>query len=228
MKVALAAFAAAFALAGCGGSGGEEGEATLWVTRDRGARLLIEAKVDAGQTAMRALQSTADVETRYGGRFVQSIEGIGGSVTDRRDWFYYVNGLEMNRSAVEYRLHPGDILWWDYRSWAGRLRVPVVVGAFPEPFLHGFDGERRAAWVQARTRPLLRTARVLARIVRGRASLRPAPAGAIVIAVWPDPVPFRASGTSPDEPVRFEISGRDALRLARNPQLARFRYEGLP
>ena len=43
-------------LAGCGGSTGEgEGTAQLWVTRDRGATLLLEAEVRAGQTVMRAL-----------------------------------------------------------------------------------------------------------------------------------------------------------------------------
>ena len=34
----------AAALAGCGGSG-DDGEATLWVTRDRGAEVLVTATV---------------------------------------------------------------------------------------------------------------------------------------------------------------------------------------
>ena len=39
-------------------------------------------------------------------------------------------------------LHPGDVLWWDYRRWSGAaMSVPVVVGAYPEPFLHGFPGK---------------------------------------------------------------------------------------
>ncbi len=82
IRSALAALAALVLLAGCGsfGAGGEEGTATLWVTRDRGAEVLLDARVDAGQTLMRALASKAEVETRYGGRFVQSIDGLAGSL----------------------------------------------------------------------------------------------------------------------------------------------------
>ena len=85
----------------------------------------------------------ADVETRYGGRFVQSIEGIEGDVGARADWFYFINGFEGDRSAAEYRLRDGDVDWWDFRSWRAQMRQPVVVGAFPEPFLHGYGGKTR-------------------------------------------------------------------------------------
>ena len=139
--------AAAVAFAGCGGTGGD-GEATLWVTRDRGGQVLVDARVDAGQTLLRALRSRADVETRYGGRFVQAIEGVKGSLGSQRDWFWFVNGVEGDRSAAAYRLRDGDVAWWDYRSWADSERVPVVVGAFPEPFLHGYDGHVRPAAVR--------------------------------------------------------------------------------
>jgi hypothetical protein len=137
------------AVAGCGGAGpGGDGEATLWVTRDRGEEVLLEARVDAGQTLLRALRSEADVETRYGGRFVQSIEGVEGSLAGQRDWFWFVNGIEGDRSAVEYRLRAGDVAWWDFRSWAEEDRRAVVVGAFPEPFLHGWDGDVRPVAVR--------------------------------------------------------------------------------
>ena len=136
------------ALAGCGGSG-DDGEATLWVTRDRGAEVLVTTSVPTGVTAMQALRSEADVDTSYGGRFVQSIEGVAGDADAKRDWFYFVNGVEADRGAAEYRLRPGDVLWWDYRSWAGDdMREPVVVGAFPEPFLHGYDGRLSRAVVR--------------------------------------------------------------------------------
>src|SRR5262245_48738114 len=116
--------AAALAVAGCGGGG--DGEATLWVTRDQGREVLVDAHVHAGQTLLRALRSRADVETRYGGRFVQAIEGVEGSLDSQRDWFWFVNGVEGDRSAAEYRLHDGDVAWWDFRSWADAERVPVV------------------------------------------------------------------------------------------------------
>ena len=104
-------------LAGCGSAGGEEGTATLWVTRDRGAELLLAAEVPAGQTLMRALASKLDIETRYGGRYLQSVEGVAGSLERQRDWFWFVNGYEGDRSAAEYRLRDGDVAWWDFRAW---------------------------------------------------------------------------------------------------------------
>jgi hypothetical protein len=131
--------------AGCGA--GTKGTASVWVTRDRGAHVLLVKKVPAGETAMQALDRVADIKTRYGGRFVQSIDGIAGSLSGGRDWFYFVNGYEADRSAAEYVLHPGDVEWWDYRSWKNSSEPKVVVGAFPEPFLHGYSGKRRAAIV---------------------------------------------------------------------------------
>jgi hypothetical protein len=139
--------AAALALAGCGGEAGG-GEATLWVTQDRGATSLVDTKVDAGQTVLRALRSAANVETRYGGRFVQAIDGVEGNAGAQRDWFFFVNGIEADRSAAEVRVRPGDVVWWDFRGWAGSPRTPVVVGAFPEPFVHGWNGEVRPVAVR--------------------------------------------------------------------------------
>ena len=135
-------------LAGCGGAGGEDGTATLWVTRDRGAELLVDVKVDAGQSLLRALAAEADVETRYGGRFVQSVNGIEGSLGEQRDWFWFVNGYEGDRGAAAYTLRDGDVAWLDYRAWAREGEARVVVGAFPEPFLHGYSGKTRAAVVR--------------------------------------------------------------------------------
>jgi Domain of unknown function (DUF4430) len=127
----------AFAVTGCGGER-EHGTATLWVTKDRGAQLVYAGPVPAGLTAMQALDRKLDITTRYGGRFVQSIGGVDGSLTSRRDWFYFVDGVEGDRSAAEVRLKVGDVEWWDYRSWRGAaMSVPLVVGSYPHPFLRG-------------------------------------------------------------------------------------------
>jgi hypothetical protein len=144
---AVAVVLAVAALTGCsaGAGAGDGGRATVWVTRDRGAHVLLVRSVPAGLTAMQGLERVARVKTRYGGRFVQAIDGIEGSLSRQHDWLYFVNGYEADRGAAEYRLHDGDVEWWDYRSWKNALHVPVVVGAFPEPFLHGFDGKRRPA-----------------------------------------------------------------------------------
>jgi hypothetical protein len=206
------------------------GTASLWVTRDRGEHVLLVRTVPAGLTAMQALDREADVETRYGGRFVQSIEGLEGDLGDRRDWFYFVNGVEGDRSAAEYRLRDGDVEWWDYRSWRGRMREPVVVGAFPEPFLHGYGGKTRP--VAVRYAPgLRRGARAIGRLLQA-SSIRPrsvpAPRDAHVFLIEKGNVRFTASLRDESEgagsPVRFVFAG-DALGLARNPARFRFRYE---
>ena len=222
MRLAALLVAAAVA-AGCG-AGETKGTASVWVTRDRGTRLLLVRRVAAGLTAMQALKRVARVETRYGGRFVQAVNGIEGSLSAGRDWFYFVNGIEADRSAAEYRLQPGDVEWWDYRSWRGSRDVRAVVGAFPEPFLHGYGGRRRPATVSCLARRLAATCARLAEIVQAG---RHATSESNVLAVTDEAVPFSASLTG-DHRVRFVIGSRDARRLARNPRLARFRYQGLP
>jgi len=211
---ALAALAALVLLAGCGGAGEEEGKATLWVTRDRGAEVLLDAKVDAGQTLMRALNSKVELETRYGGRFVQAIDGLSGSLEDQRDWFWFVNGYEGNRSASSYRLHDGDVAWLDYRGWEREGEARVVVGAFPEPFLHGYDGKTRPAAVRFEGSPE-RAAQLGRRI--GADSIEPlgtpAPANANVLELrdGPDGATAELLGQSAGDPIRLVLSGDPVL-----------------
>ena len=64
---------------------------------------------------MRLLQRGFEVETRYGGAFVQEIDGVGGGRRGGRpvDWFFYVNGIEAETRR---------------RGAAARARRPRVVG----------------------------------------------------------------------------------------------------
>jgi hypothetical protein len=222
--------AAACLLAGCGEEAAGEGTARLWVTRDRGSEVVLTTTVPAGISAMEALRRKAEIETRHGGRFVQSIEGIAGDISKRQDWFWFVNGYEGDRSAAEYRLHDGDVLWWDHRSWEQQMRQPVVVGAFPEPFLHGWGGKRRPAIVVYHDERLEKTARRLARMVDGSAAgghpLHPTGANVITL-VRGDRFIARLTG-SPGDRVVFEVGENAAARLADDPAIARYRYEGLP
>ena len=143
-----ALLACAIALAGCGLGEGEErsGRAELRITRDFGHQRIGSAGLDPvreDQTVMRLLRSEFDVDTRFGGRFVQAIEGLAGrGATGRRDWFFFVNGIESDVGAAEYELSPGDVVQWDYRSWRAAMRVPATVGAFPQPFRDGLKGKR--------------------------------------------------------------------------------------
>jgi hypothetical protein len=215
--------AAACLLAGCGEEAAGEGKAQLWITRDRGAEVVTSTTVPAGISALEALRRKAEVETRYGGRFVQSINGIEGDLAQQHDWFWFVNGYEGDRSAADYQLHDGDVLWWDHRGWAGEMRQPVVVGAFPEPFLHGWDGKRRPAVVRG---PAGETAERLAELVGGKLNREREGANSLVLVAGSG---FRARVEgAPGDPVVFELGMQDAERLARDPSLARYRYEGLP
>jgi hypothetical protein len=134
--------------AGCGaGPGRAPGGTRLTVTQDFGSRAQrqFEApKVSGSETVMRLLQRNAKVTTRFGGGFVQSIDGSAGGRRAGRplDWFFYVNGIESSQGAAAVRLHPGDRVWWDRHDWGAAMRVPAVVGSFPEPFLHGSGGRR--------------------------------------------------------------------------------------
>ena len=149
MRRALALLALGLGLAGCGLGAGEQrpGGVELRVTRDFGERLIGSTSRDGvrpGDTVMRLLRSSQrEVETRYGGRFVQSIGGLSGRGPEgRRDWFFFVNGIESETGAAEYGLRDGDRIQWDYRNWSATMSVPAIVGAFPEPLVRGVKGKR--------------------------------------------------------------------------------------
>ena len=36
----------------------------------------------------------------------------------------------------------GDRVWWDHHDWGAAMRIPAVVGSFPEPFLSAASGKR--------------------------------------------------------------------------------------
>jgi hypothetical protein len=152
---ALACLVLCLTAAGCGlGEGEERGGAAveMRVTRDYGHELLGSARIDSvheDETVMRMLRSDFDIDTRYGGRFVQSIDGLAGTgAGGNRDWFYWVNGVEGSVGAGEFELSPGDRVQWDWRDWGAAMRVPAIVGAYPEPFVHGLEGRRRPVRVE--------------------------------------------------------------------------------
>jgi hypothetical protein len=53
-----------------------------------------------------------------------------------------VNGIESSVGAGERRAEPGDRIWWDHHDWSGAMRIPAVVGSFPEPFVSGSEGRK--------------------------------------------------------------------------------------
>jgi Domain of unknown function (DUF4430) len=133
---AVLAVLLALVLAACGGddsasNGAGEAlappaEASVLVTRACGKEVVVEkAGVDAGQTAMQALQRVADVETDQGGKFVTAIEGVEQDESKMLAWLYYVNGEEAQKGAAEIKLQVGDVEWWDLHNWETTCQVPA-------------------------------------------------------------------------------------------------------
>src|SRR5215467_4166984 len=122
---------AVIAVGGCGFGAGKKlpGGAQLEVTRNFGQSQLYSTKIPAirkDETVMRLLESKRQVKTSYGGKFVDSIDGLttkgsGG----RADWFYYVNGIEASVGAADRTLAPGDVVQWDYRRWDATPHIPA-------------------------------------------------------------------------------------------------------
>ncbi|HEX5194937.1 MAG TPA: DUF4430 domain-containing protein [Solirubrobacteraceae bacterium] len=147
VRTAVAALAVALAAAlGCAGCGFGPGVAArgvdVRVTEGFGTTNLghaQESKVTG--TVMQALQRSFKVSTKYGGGFVESIDGHSGS-SDRYDWFLYINGIQSPKGAASTQVHKGDHVWWDLHDWRATDSIPAVVGAFPEPFTNGFGGKR--------------------------------------------------------------------------------------
>jgi hypothetical protein len=214
VKQALVVLGLALALAGCGGSGRGHGTATLWVTTDRGAHVVFSGPVPAGSDGIRTVEGKLKVTTRYGGRYLQSVNGMSGSLAQQRDWFYFVNGMEGGRSAAEVTIHPGDVLWWDYRKWNGAtMHVPVVAGAYPKPFL----GQPTSV-VSSDRALAAKIAKQVQGVVNAKAALRnfivisgDVPASSVHIR------PFRKG-------VVLELGTAIARRLAADPTTLRYRY----
>lgn len=139
---------AALLCAGCGlGAGSAPGAIQLTVTRGFGATPVARhgrLRIRGQETMMSLLMRNYSVKTRFGGGFVQSIDGFSGGTSqgDPTDWFYYVNGVEAPQGAAGTKVHPGDHVWWDLHDWSQTDDVPAVVGSFPEPFLNGMGGKR--------------------------------------------------------------------------------------
>ena len=133
---AVVALVAALFVSACGGdgdSGAENAPATtagveqaeVLVTRDCGKTVVVGSKeVPADQTAMRALQRVADVETDDGGKFVTAIEGVEQNTGKQLAWLFYVNGEMAEVGAAEVKLKAGDVEWWDLHDWEKTCPVP--------------------------------------------------------------------------------------------------------
>ncbi len=141
------------AAAGCGlGAGSSVGKAELTVTREFGAVKVSESSAEANEsdTVMRFLEGQDEIETRYGGGFVKSIDGVEESERGGHpyDWFFFVNGVLSPVGAAEVSVEGGDKIWWDIHNWAASEGVPAVVGSWPAPFTTGWEGHKPVVHVE--------------------------------------------------------------------------------
>ena len=124
---------------------------------------------------MQALDREAEVETRYGGRFVQSIDGVAGrrraGATGSTSSTATSPTAARPTTGCATATSPGGTT----APGATTPRRRSSLGAFPEPFLHGYDGRRRPAVVvssgcpgRARSRGALHARLLPARHERSR------------------------------------------------------------
>ncbi len=119
---------------------------TVTITQDFGRELMLgeTREVLPDTSAMAALMEVAEVETVYGGGFVNAINGVrsgyAGSQKTKKDWFFYINGIQSNIGALDYKLHDGDVQHWDFHSWGFRHFIPAIIDVYPSAFRHGFGG----------------------------------------------------------------------------------------
>jgi Domain of unknown function (DUF4430) len=148
LGVSALALVGLLALAGCGlGPGPTPGGISLSVTQDFGALPVGYAgtpRASGQETVMSLLMRNYQIKTRYGGGFVESINGHSGGTQagEPIDWFYYVNGVEAPKGAAETNVRSGDRIWWDLHDWSQTDNIPAVVGSFPEPLVGGIEGKR--------------------------------------------------------------------------------------
>jgi len=126
----------------------------LWVTQDFGRSSMYAETVGfrPGDAALDILNNNLNIETAHGGTFVNSINGVASGYTGKsggerrkKDWFYWVNGVMASVGADQFVPGTGDVIWWDYHDWSTTMFVPAVIGAYPEPFLHGYNRQNRGA-----------------------------------------------------------------------------------
>ena len=115
-------------------------------TRDFGHNIVFEreATIERRISAADALAEVTDFETD--GSYITEFEGLRGD--DKVYWMYYINGLLSKVFASGYIIRPGDVMLWDFHPWAGAHHgSSAIIGSFPEPLVHGYEGQTRPTTV---------------------------------------------------------------------------------
>ena len=161
---------------------------SLTVTRGFGSRQIqsvTKGKVPGSETVMRMLERSFNVSTRYGGGFVESIDGLSPSGA-HSDWFYYVNGVQAAKGAATTAVHAGDhTSGGTCIDWSATETIPAVVGSFPEPFTNGIGGKRYPVTLECASDVSAACARVTKELKR-RCRTSPSPSQLLGTGSGPD------------------------------------------
>jgi hypothetical protein len=230
VRTALVAVATAALLGGCGfGPGRATGGVSLVITQGFGSSdvgSVSAAKVPGSETVMRMLERGFHVQTRYGGGFVQSIDGRSGNGS-QTDWFYYVNGIQAPQGAATTAVHRGDRIWWDLHDWHATDSIPAVVGSFPEPFVHGVGGKRLPTTLECGSGVSSACKRVTAALTAARVPVSSQLIGtgsgpdslAVVVATWREVRPEVAASLIAHGPSASGVYARFAGRFGDSLEL---------
>jgi len=118
----------------------DNGRVTVIISMDYGKQTLLVKETRSGISALEALKHIANVSTAYGGGFVKGINGIYSDPSQKKDWFYYINGYLANVGASKYILRDGDVMRWDYHKWGEEPFVTAELMDFPHMFTKGYGG----------------------------------------------------------------------------------------
>lgn len=118
----------------------------LVVTHNFGTEVVFDSFLDLNGacSALELTEMNLEVETSYGGSFVNSINGKNSGYTGKKgqekkntDWFLYYNGILAAAGAADIKIANGDTVWWDYHDWGFSSFTPAMIGAFPQPLSRG-------------------------------------------------------------------------------------------
>jgi hypothetical protein len=120
-------------------------EVNIAITENFGTELVQEntTRVYSGSSALDVLKSVSQIETKYGGSFVISINSIkSGFPEDHYDWFFYVNGFLAKEGASSYIIRGGDSIQWDYHNWESEYHQSAIIGDYPKYLINGYAGDK--------------------------------------------------------------------------------------
>jgi hypothetical protein len=117
---------------------------TITITKDFGKEFLLEETITVAPdiSALEASKQVAEIETKYGGGFVSSINNVSSSYPKAQyDWFFYVNGFLSKTGASNYMMMNGDSIVWDYHRWDVSQFQSAILGSYPKYLTNGYSGE---------------------------------------------------------------------------------------